>query len=552
MRGSFFPRLVQSSGIALPGIALVLSACSLRQETVFVPLEVNFEEDASASPEEQESTEISLILSAPANDDIRVALTVFDESASGHDRCDGRDYSVSQTEVTFKKGEDTVTLSLHHLNDDLPEIDERFRILIAGVSSGHVGPQKVHLHEIVDDDRGALLNVKSDFGAKGNGQSEDTPMIQEAIDRAKNSEDAVVYFPEGEYLTAELTLTPGVVYAGYNAKLLQKSGQTNDARLLHLIYRGNEDSPLTRFQGLTLDAQRHLQGSFENWEFQESVLLLAEADPGAAGLLRLSLQDFTTQNSGGNGIILGTNTESQVCGLQGDEIFTDLLKLSGGNSRLDLREVTAGGSVGTTGIALTGQNAGFGATRKVSVQMENIALLTGDLEIDVQEGSEIVARGIEMSSPPFYLRAVHSKVQLSDSELMMGPPSFRRNRIVAPGNTTFENCDLVLSETIEFGETVEEEDRQLAWANVTWNDVDYAYSDEEEDRLIEELRDQSLTFRDCRFQLSEDLESSDELFAAGFVDDAQDPSNTLTFYGTHVDSEYDNDFAPSCTSCSEP
>ena len=60
-----------------------------------------------------------------------------------------------------------------------------------------------------------MLNVR-DFGAKGDGTTDDTNAIQQAMDKAALSNGAV-FFPEGNYMSSELKVPPGIGLHGLPA-----------------------------------------------------------------------------------------------------------------------------------------------------------------------------------------------------------------------------------------------------------------------------------------------------------------------------------------------
>jgi len=375
--------------------------------------------------------------------------------------------------------------------------------------------------------------VQLDFGARGDGASDDTQALQDALDRASLSSAAVVLFPPGEYRVSSLELPPKIAYYGYGATLLQAPGQAQNAQMLRVTHAGAEDSALTLLQGFTLDGNRDAQGPFTEWQFQESELLYAQGAPTSAGRMRLVVEDVDFVNTGGNGILLDTNTDASLCQIRGNEVFTDVVKLSGGNSRLELRQMVGEGNVGTVGIALTGQNPGFDGSHGVDVQLEELRLDTGDLEIDVQDGSSVTGRGIVMAESPFYLRAVRSSVELSDSTFWVGPGRFRYNRIVAPNDVRFVNSRFILTESVERTIVDPEADRVLIVAEVTWDDVAYGFDEQEEDTLVESLTDQTLRFEACSFELADDVEDSDTTYVVGSLG-FEDTSHRLLLSGSEV------------------
>jgi hypothetical protein len=62
------------------------------------------------------------------------------------------------------------------------------------------------------------------YGAKGDGTTDDTAAIQEAIDVAEDAGGGLVYFPLGTYLALSIVGKPGVSYCGHGATLRKNGG----------------------------------------------------------------------------------------------------------------------------------------------------------------------------------------------------------------------------------------------------------------------------------------------------------------------------------------
>ena len=69
------------------------------------------------------------------------------------------------------------------------------------------------------DDPKAVYLTASEFGAHGDGQTDDTAAIQAAIDKAENNvREGIVFVPPGRYrLTRTVYVWPGVRVFGYGA-----------------------------------------------------------------------------------------------------------------------------------------------------------------------------------------------------------------------------------------------------------------------------------------------------------------------------------------------
>jgi hypothetical protein len=107
-------------------------------------------------------------------------------------------------------------------------------------------------------------NVKVDYGAKGDGTTDDTTSIQNAINAAHASLGGVVYFPPGTYISKLLTLPANIIIegAGIGATVLKLKNSVN-TDLIHteswatLVGKEKEEGP-SKFaiRNLTIDGNR--------------------------------------------------------------------------------------------------------------------------------------------------------------------------------------------------------------------------------------------------------------------------------------------------------
>lgn len=528
-------------------------ACGTHSEVVFTPLTVEFAEPTSSSSEAVSEASIAVRLSAPHTEPVSVDVIIEDIDVSGHDDCGTRDYSVASQTLVFEPGQLETSVELFHLNDDLSEPDEALLLELSNPSGAVLGKNFRHRHEIQDDDRSLLINVVRDFGAIGDSVTDDTQAIQEAIDRARLSSGSVVQFPPGTYAVGELTLASGVNYYGYGATLLRLPGQPTDAHTLVLRHAGDTDSELTLIQGLTLDGNRDEQGDFTDWQYENSDLLRIEADASRRGRTRFVGEDLWLQATGGNGVWLGSNVDGALCHLQGDNVWTDLIKVGGGNGALRARGVVARGDVGTTGIAVDPEVQGFEGTYRVDVELEQVEMYDGDLEISVEESSSVVGQELRMAEAPLYVRAEQSRVQFTDSTFYVGPTLQRLNRFVAPNDVLFQRSEFIVTEAVGRTFPQEEEDRELMAAFVSWANLTFGEAEDDPGMVGQVYTGQSLVFEDCDFSLDADVEASDSVYVAGTdprisADDSTEPNRIIVRGGT-MSSDFDDLFAPECSEC---
>lgn len=80
------------------------------------------------------------------------------------------------------------------------------------------------------------LNIK-DYGAIGDGQTDDTKAIQSVIDRLKSEGGGEIFIPEGIYVAGELELYSNMILTGSGSLSILKTrtGDTEEARAKYLI-----------------------------------------------------------------------------------------------------------------------------------------------------------------------------------------------------------------------------------------------------------------------------------------------------------------------------
>lgn len=97
-----------------------------------------------------------------------------------------------------------------------------------------------------------ILNVKN-YGARGDGASDDTSAIQSALSAARNSAPATVYFPAGTYLTSRCLTAPDNVRwlgDGPNSSEIKLSTRLSASNCNAMI---NGDPSQAQFEALTLN-----------------------------------------------------------------------------------------------------------------------------------------------------------------------------------------------------------------------------------------------------------------------------------------------------------
>ena len=154
----------------------------------------------------------------------------------------------------------------------------------------------------------------------------------------------------GDYEIHGVSLTPGTTLSGRGASLHRLAHAPDDSALLAVAYAGTGDSLPTLIEGVTLDGRRDQQVDYRAGEGNDAHLLSLAADAGRPNRLRASIESVTLDEATGSGVFIGPESDVRLCRLRGSNLWRDIVTLRGGGSSLDVRELDASASVGTTGV----------------------------------------------------------------------------------------------------------------------------------------------------------------------------------------------------------
>ena len=102
---------------------------------------------SEAMVEEGEDVELTVTLDPPVGFDLTVSVFFVPDSATGTE-----DYLATPSEVTFKEGEVSATITITTVEDDLAEMDESFSLLVHHSSPQIDIPNPIVIVTILDDD----------------------------------------------------------------------------------------------------------------------------------------------------------------------------------------------------------------------------------------------------------------------------------------------------------------------------------------------------------------------------------------------------------------
>lgn len=368
------------------------------------------------------------------------------------------------------------------------------------------------------------LSVK-EYGAQGDGTTDDTAAVQAAIDAA-GKEGGTLLFPPGTYLVTSVGLRPAVRYLGYGATIRRPAEQgkwirTFDAAKNGYLYSGDEDSAPLVIEGLSFDGNRAAQSEYLKYQLEQAHLLFFQADPRRSGRLRVRIVNCQFQDCVADAISLYTNVDAQIVNCNARDCFRGGITITGGYSRIQVMNFTAQGKVHATGIDVEVDGAGFGGSKRIELIINGLMLPDGDFDVGVHDGSVVLGTNI-MAGAPFNLYARDSMVRISNSTFGVGRYSGKGNRVVHPGDVTFQNC--------RFRIDGESDDEAHKWAaiHVYWN-----LSEGQE-------RNQSLKLLDCDFEVGPGIVERDTTYAIYCEADVAERRNRLLVDGGRISSAFDH------------
>jgi hypothetical protein len=290
---------------------------------------------------------------------------------------------------------------------------------------------------------GTLRDVTA-HGAMPDDARDDTVAIQSAVEASEAGD--TIFFPRGVYRVVTVRLKPGRRYEGAEGAVILRHGRQDKWTRTFTTegegyeHRGDEDSAPLVITGLTFDGNRGEQGAYRGYEMEQAHLVFLNADARKKGRLRAEVTRCLFRDCVADGLSIHVNVDAVVDGCRAWDCFRGGVVLTGGHSRLFLRDFEAGGDDHDTGIDIEVDGRGHSGTFRIEARLEDLRL-QGDFDIAVSDRSRVEAHRVR-SGAPFYLYAKNSSVFLNECRFEIGAADGYENRVVMPGEVRFESCVL--------------------------------------------------------------------------------------------------------------
>ncbi|GAB4365097.1 MAG: hypothetical protein Kow00121_01380 [Elainellaceae cyanobacterium] len=364
------------------------------------------------------------------------------------------------------------------------------------------------------------FNIVTDFGAKGDGITDDTEAIQQAIDRVYQHGGGTIVFPPGTYVVTSVTLKENITYRGYGATIKRPAHQDKWTRTFTTHYAGDTNSQPLVVQGFTFDGNQAQQGAYDNHELEQAHLLFLMGDPDFPGRLQVVVEDCVFKDGVADGISVYTNVDIRVNNCEVINVFRGGFVLTGGNSSAEVSNLTTQAG---SGIDIEVDGRGYGNTLKTDIKLEHINLLDGDFDIGISEESVVIGDDIS-SAAPFYLYSLNSTMQFAHSRFKVGAADGYINRMVFPHHITFEDCEFEVTR-----QNTENPHDFYAAADVWWQHPSQPTQ-----------RNQQLIFKDCSFHVDQTIQPTDLTYAIYLRSDSSNNNNQLVMEGNMISDQFDS------------
>lgn len=485
---------------------------------------IAFKLRASSGKETVATTNIEVKLSNPSSQTVAVSYTLTNSTASNTNRGSGKDYTLTNGTLIFQPGTITKSISISIVNDSINEADETINIKLSNPHNAVLGAKTLHTYTIIDSDRQVIVDVKRDFGAAGNGITDDTSAIQRAINATYNSGGGVILFPPGVYIVKSVNLRENITYQGYGATIKRPPMQGKWTRTFTTehLYSGNVNStkPLI-IKGLTFDGNSQKQGAYQKYQLEQAHLVFLAANPNSPKRLKAVVEDCKFKNGVADGISIYTNVDIKVYNCEAIDVFRGGFVLTGGYSSAEVYQLTTRGKIHDTGIDIEVDGKGYSSTYKVDVKLEKLNLIDGDFDVDVQDGSMVIGNNI-IANAPFRIFSQESTMKFTNSKFKVGAADGFTNIILLPHKVTFENCEFYVTRK-ENGDPYKYFGLDVLWQS----------------RYYKTQPNQSLVFNNCSFYVDKNIKSTDTTYAIYSSEDARQNNSILKINGGSISNKFD-------------
>lgn len=289
-----------------------------------------------------------------------------------------------------------------------------------------LGYEETLFNNMKDRFESRYVNVK-DFGAKGDGITDDNKAIQAAMDYciANNKQ---LLFDNKTYLCYSISVPPGIKING-NGAILKKPNLKNHPynmtveqmkwiRMFTISYTNNDhDSPNTLLENLNFDGNCYEMWSVDDGYSQEQAsLIIAFADNAKPGRLNLSISNCSFVNNVSDGIHIHRNVKANIINCRSKDCFRGGFVTTGGNNTINVDNFIFESVNTSDGIDVEIDAPGYGGKWASQITFNNI-IIDKDLDVVAGRDSKVIINNLIMNKGFFYLGSSSGELIITNSTL---------------------------------------------------------------------------------------------------------------------------------------
>ena len=291
-----------------------------------------------------------------------------------------------------------------------------------------------------------------EFGAKGDGVTDDKQAIQNAINYCASNNKELVFDNNKTYLCYSLTVPPGIKING-NGATLKKPDLSKDPynmsadamkwiRLMSITHNDTEDSKNTIIENLNFDGNCWTMWQVSDGYSQEQAsLLIANGDSSKPGRLNLYINNCSFVDNVSDGIHIVQNVKVNIANCKSRDCFRGGLTITGGNSTITVDGFIFESPNTNDGIDVEIDSKGYGDSKISQITMSNI-ILDKDLDISVTPGSVVTLNNVILKKGCFYL--ANSGELFINNSVLKSTSSFTWRLVTeGAGKTHFSNVKFI-------------------------------------------------------------------------------------------------------------
>lgn len=334
------------------------------------------------------------------------------------------------------------------LNAQAQAVADRFAYLAGDDGSAMVG---IGGGRTQADKNAELVSVK-DFGAVGDGVTDDTAAIQAAVDYLYSNGGGELRFCDGAVYRSGTVKLPAGIRVNLNGSTIKLlDNQLDFARLFTMLatgyqYTGDSDSKPTIIENGTLDVNRENQGTYTGYELEHQAAISVGAVAGNVGKVVVHFRDLIIKESCGDGINLYYNVKGTIENCHFINHFRGGIVSSGGGHDLTIRDCTSGGDVHDKFIDFE-PTPSVGSAYTLNI---NDCVVGGKIDIstDYCENSRVTLRNVHMGSPSFNIFGEIGSVFIVDNCTLYTTDNPDACLIRQHRNITFIDCTFIGTKTL--------------------------------------------------------------------------------------------------------